>query len=494
MAAGTLRVQRAVRLGTAGSSNRPPLAAGWQRFHRLVHAEASQQVPIALTQGHGEGQRKQRCLVKADAAGAQLLQPEILKIDSAAQTKNTNQVFRFNPLARFLKKVFLPVDYPTSVTQNYLHFIQYTASQIFFSHMSRVLATQAMLLAVGVGGRETVPMAAVTAWVMKDGIGHLVAIVVSTLINQRFDSDPKRFRFQAAALGKFADSVSILTLQWPQYFLALSALGGAFSRLSISTGGSSRAKVYESFARLGNLGDIMRCSSAQATAAQLLGTGLGACLGQLLGSELTFLLCGSALLSLASMSCCYKATCFVQLTSMNRQRAELIFEPAVREICSLQRRGIDALGQPLLLPTVEEIRDAEVFVLPFRSRQAGRMEVNPTLTAAHVLLTPAAELRESKYCLGVRQLQHSLVTGQSFALWYHVEATPQEVLQGFLQAQLLRSLAAEAPSTQSLVELNTLAAQLSQDWWPTVNDALLFRGWRTDVVFLDAKDKRISVE
>eukprot|EP00439_Symbiodinium_sp_Y106_P019536 s6073_g2.t1 len=166
-------------------------------------------------------------------------------------------------------------------------------------------------------------------------------------------------------------------------------------------------------------------------------------------------------------------------------------------------------------PTVEEIRDAEVFVLPFRSRQAGRMEVNPTLTAAHVLLTPAAELRESKYCLGVRQLQHSLVTGQSFALWYHVEATPQEVLQGFLQAQLLRSLAAEAPSTQSvgpetsacngvwsfeilrrqcLVELNTLAAQLSQDWWPTVNDALLFRGWRTDVVFLDAKDKRISVE
>lgn len=120
------------------------------------------------------------------------------------------------------------------------------------------MATQAMLLAVGVGTKQTMPLAAVTAWVLKDGIGHMVAIAFGTFINQRFDSDPKRFRFQAATLGKLADSVSILTLHWPQYFLPLSALGGAFARLSANTGASCRPKIYETFTRSSNLGDIMR--------------------------------------------------------------------------------------------------------------------------------------------------------------------------------------------------------------------------------------------
>lgn len=52
--------------------------------------------------------------------------------------------------------------------------------------------------------------------------------------------------------------VSILTLHWPQYFLPLSALGGAFSRLSGNCGASCRPKIYETFAKVSNLGDIMR--------------------------------------------------------------------------------------------------------------------------------------------------------------------------------------------------------------------------------------------
>ncbi|CAK9014249.1 Protein root UVB sensitive 4 [Durusdinium trenchii] len=131
------------------------------------------------------------------------------------------------------------------------------------------MATQAMLLAVGVGTKQSIPLAAVTAWVLKDGIGHVVAIAFGTFINQRFDSDPKRFRFQAAVLGKLADLVSILTLHWPQLFLPLSALGGAFSRLSANTGASCRPKIYETFARISNLGDIMRPCSAILSIASL---------------------------------------------------------------------------------------------------------------------------------------------------------------------------------------------------------------------------------
>jgi len=441
-----------------------------------------------------------RCLLQGNVPGAQLLHPDYLKIEKppphGSQAKHE---FRLNLLTRWFKKIFLPVDYPASVQGNYMPFVSYTAGQIFFSHMSRVLATQAMLLAVGVGTRETVPMAAVTAWVMKDGIGHLVAIVVGTLINQRFDSDPKRFRFQAAALGKFADSISILTLQWPQYFVPLSALGGAFGRLSISTGGNSRAKVYETFARLGNLGDIMRCSTAQVTAANLLGTGLGACLGQLLGSELWLLLCGSTLLSLASMSCCYRATCFVQLASLNYQRAELVLHPAVQQICQFHHQGIEPFGQPLKVPAVAEIKDHEVFVMPYRSKIPGRVEVNPNMTSTHLLLTPASELSDAKHVLGACRSPRSFSTGPVLALWYHLEATPQDVLRGFLQAHLLRVLEGDKVASctagdEQLVELNSVAARLASLWWPTVLQALQAEGWRTDVVFLDDKEKRISIE
>lgn len=194
--------------------------------------------------------------MQATKGGSQFLRPQsLLSFRRESLTLSALQQTIF----AFLKRIFLPVGFPHSTTENYLVFSQSTFLQIFFSQMSRIMATQAMLLAVGVGTKQSIPLAAVTAWVLKDGIGHVVAIAFGTFINQRFDSDPKRFRFQAAVLGKLADLVSILTLHWPQLFLPLSALGGAFSRLSANTGASCRPKIYETFARISNLGDIMRC-------------------------------------------------------------------------------------------------------------------------------------------------------------------------------------------------------------------------------------------
>lgn len=209
-----------------------------------------------ITQHKSERQRRS-CTVKG-GAGSQFLCPQSL-LSFPSRASLTLPVVQETAYA-FLKRIFLPVGYPHSTADGYMKFSQNTFFQILFSQMSRVMATQAMLLAVGVGTKQTVPLAAVTAWVLKDGIGHIVAIAFGTFINQRFDSDPKRFRFQAATLGKLADSVSILTLHWPQYFLPLSALGGAFSRLSANTGASCRPKIYETFALSSNLGDIMRCS------------------------------------------------------------------------------------------------------------------------------------------------------------------------------------------------------------------------------------------
>ncbi|CAJ1408324.1 unnamed protein product [Effrenium voratum] len=355
--------------------------------------------------------------------------------------------------------------------------------------MSRVLATQAMLLAVGVSTHHSIPMAAVTAWVLKDGIGHLVAIAFGTLINQRFDSDPKRFRFQAATLGKLADSVSILTLHWPQYFLPLSVLGGAFSRLSTNMGASCRAKVYETFALTGNLGDIMRCSTAQSTAAQLLGTALGAAVGPFLGSNLTMLMSCSILLSLACMSCCYRATCVIQLSSLNRQRGELIFQDAAQQICRFDEKGIQPLDDLLRMPNVREVQEQEVFVSSFRSKLAFGLEVNPPMASSHCLLMSIQEAQDCAFLLAVRRQRGKA----AIALWYQSKATPNDVLQGFLQASLMRQLLVQVPGNWPDGELCARAKRLSQSWWPYVREAIVCQGWNVDVLFLDMKDNRIEV-
>ncbi|CAE7369981.1 RUS1 [Symbiodinium pilosum] len=449
-------------------------------------SDLSPWAPFAITQGHLQGQRERRSTIQADGEGAFFLQPS-KKPDSQDRGHQLG-CHPLGRLRRFVNQVFMPVDFPSSVTESYLTFIQYTACQLLCSHMSKIIATQAMLLALGVGGPETIPMAAVTAWVLKDGIGHLLAIVVGTLINRRFDSDPKRFRFQAMMMAKSADLLCILTLQWPGCFFALSALGGALGRLSMNTGQASRPKVLDTFARAGNLGDIMRCNNAQTTAAELLGTGLGACWGLLLGTEVRLLISGSALLSLASLICCYQATTVVKMSSLNRQRAELVLMAAVKQICKLQQQGadLDPRQQSVIIPSPEEIRHREVFVLLYSS--PGDIEVNPAVTTSYQLLTLPDPT--SKYLLGCSRGR--------LAIWYHVEAAAHEVLQGFFHSQLLLVLAEASGKDDGtngdFVKASALAADLAQQWWASVYGALLSQGWQTDMVFLDARNKRVRID
>ena len=49
------------------------------------------------------------------------------------------------------QRVFMPVGYPVSVTPNYKNYVKYSVCQVFVQKISSLLATQAMLLSVGVG-------------------------------------------------------------------------------------------------------------------------------------------------------------------------------------------------------------------------------------------------------------------------------------------------------------------------------------------------------
>ncbi|CAE8613216.1 unnamed protein product [Polarella glacialis] len=231
--------------------------------------------------------------------------------------------------------------------------------------------------------------------------------------------------------------------------------------------------------------------------------GVGAAFGTVLGSDVSLLLAGNVTFSAAAMYFSYRACELVQMSTLNQQRAELVFHRAVEEICSLQRHGLGPEASPgLLLPDLKEVQDQEVFVRRYFSVLPGILEVNPPIGASYLLLKPVAGIRGSTHLLGVDKNKPARSTDAlgvpTVALWYSISASPPEVIRGFFQASLLRWLLFQASQAGKqncqMAELHASSEELVHSWWPTVSARLAAQGWRTDVVFLDVKEQRITID
>ena len=352
-------------------------------------------------------------------------------------------------LLRWLRVLFLPSGYPDSVSDSYLRYVKYTFLQVTLNNTNRVLATQAMLLAVGVG--NALPVAAALNWVLKDGIGHLGSIVVSASINRDFDSDPKRYRFQAVTLGQVANLLSILSLSFPLGFLLLNSIGSSLSRVGVVQHISSRARIYEDFSKIGNLGDTMRASQAQTTAAALLGTVLGVALAPAVLPDVAYALGIFFPVAAVTQYFAYRSTDSVILRTFNTQRAEILIADFFASSKAM---------------TPEAVAKVEIFIGP----PARVFDVN---------LFVNAEINEA-LLIGVEKFNDSCFfmtrAGEnSVQLWIKEGATSAQVLQGFYEACRLRSQAERVP------EFNIFLQEIKE------------AGWNTEIVFLDDHYTRVTV-
>ena len=271
----------------------------------------------------------------------------------------------FTPFAGLLQHM-LPKGYPHSVSASYGPYSQYTFVQCLASTASGVLSMQCLLFAVGLGQPLAVPAAAAVQWVMKDGLGQLGGMLFASYVNVSFDSDAKRWRMIAAMLQDGSVLVEMCTPLVPGLFLPLASAANIGKNVAWLSTSASRACIHRSFCREENLADVTAKSGSQSIAASLFGTALGIGLSYTFGTAVLPLLGVFAVLSCLHLGSTYVSLRRVPLNTLNDQRGER----AMLLYCTDGR-----------VPSTDEVKDHERFVVPYRSPLANsRLDMTAELT------------------------------------------------------------------------------------------------------------------
>jgi hypothetical protein len=238
----------------------------------------------------------------------------------------------------------LPKDFSKkSVPREYFSFTARHFGAAVFGSASMVLSTQSLLVAIGLGA-GALPVAATLNWVLKDGLGQLGGVLFASLVNNRFDTDPKRWRFVAACSQDAAMFLEALTPLFPAMFLPMAAIANMGKNVSWLTviirflsfsfkisytstllskqASATKASIHLSFALKGNLADITAKAGSQNVVASTLGTSFGVGVAAfVIGDGGTFVLlpCLAALSSVHLM-CLWSALRTVNLNTLNAQR------------------------------------------------------------------------------------------------------------------------------------------------------------------------------
>ncbi|RUS23622.1 vitamin B6 photo-protection and homoeostasis-domain-containing protein [Jimgerdemannia flammicorona] len=118
---------------------------------------------------------------------------------------------------------FLPKGYPHSVSSHYKGFVAWQFMHNVAGSVTGVLATQSLLFAIGLGA-GSIPLAASLNWIIKDGLGQLGGVVYASSVSDHFDSEPKRYRFQATLAMQLACVIELMTPLFPGMFLVLASV------------------------------------------------------------------------------------------------------------------------------------------------------------------------------------------------------------------------------------------------------------------------------
>jgi hypothetical protein len=218
----------------------------------------------------------------------------------------------------FLADLFLPRNYATSVTKDYWPYIQWHFIGATASSAAGVLSMQSLLYAIGLGA-GSIPTAAAVNWVLKDGLGQFGGVLFASVVNNRYDADPKRWRTVSAVSLDLAILVEVLTPMFPKYFLPMASLANMAKNISWLSASATRAGFHNSFAKKENLADITAKAGSQSIASSIVGTGLGIVVSQVIGNATLNVLAAFSVFSSIHLFSVYRSLSSVSLRTLNLQ-------------------------------------------------------------------------------------------------------------------------------------------------------------------------------
>jgi hypothetical protein len=220
---------------------------------------------------------------------------------------------------------FLPVGYPHSVSDDYLAYQTYDSLQAFFSTITSLLANRALLQGLGVGDANSSATFAMLLTILQDAMSRIATIVFAQRFGLRIEPDAKRYRFLA---DLFNDTAFFIELYSPYLgmmgkVLALSASQALRALCGVSAG-ASKAALSVHFAKHDNLAELNAKEASQETAVGLVGLLVGTVVVKYVEGHRSVVLLMIALV-LGHLWVNYLGVCSVHMTTLNRQRATILF-------------------------------------------------------------------------------------------------------------------------------------------------------------------------
>ncbi|KAF9921833.1 hypothetical protein FBU30_008113 [Linnemannia zychae] len=428
--------------------------------------------------------------------------------------------------------VFLPKGFPDSVTPNYWSFAKWQFAHNVAGSVTAVISTQSLLFAMGLGA-GSIPMAAALNWIIKDGLGQLGGVIYASFVSDKFDSEPKRFRFQATVAMQGANILELLTPLWPGYFLAIASISNIGKNMAWLASSATRAQMNKTFAlrdklsfdfawilRGHSLGDITGKSGSQTTAAGLVGTGLGVVIAAMMNyvSEdptvlplipmcLTFLP-----FSIFNIYSNYRSSYYVTTSSLNIPRAETVFHSVIKELMTPTQKGNKLSIADLVhkleeyVPTPKNVAHNEVFVSAYRSPFTIGIEVEPAIYqySGHGKVSEALDraFRQVDFVQKENYYMLPNISANKVVIWFDKKAKGKDIVQGFYHACATRALLQDIKSTvnegskeDEWNEAIRMAHGEAIETVPRLTEVMRQKGWDTDSLFItDGDQNRIQIE
>ena len=177
----------------------------------------------------------------------------------------------------YAQKIFFPVGYPTSVSQDYAKFQIMNNLQHYSNSICFVLGTQALLSSVGLSSGVALGGSAAINWVLKDGLGAIGTVILASrkAVSKNIDNNPKHSMLIGSLLFYIGSALEMVTPYYPPLFIVFASISNTFKSLGGLMLGSCKAIVNKNFANNQNLADVTAKSQSQSVAAHLGGVGTG---------------------------------------------------------------------------------------------------------------------------------------------------------------------------------------------------------------------------